>query len=60
MPTIGLAELTIVVGYLVVIGLVIALPFWAIRQIRRNRSRVDQLERRSRPSSSAGWGPVAT
>jgi len=29
-PTIGLAELTIVVGYLVVIGLVIALPFWAI------------------------------
>ena len=46
MPTIGLAELTIVVGYLVVIGLVIALPFWAIRQIRRNRSRVDELERR--------------
>jgi len=45
-PTIGLAELTIVVGYLVVIGLVIALPFWAIRQIRRNRGRVDQLERR--------------
>jgi type III secretory pathway component EscT len=45
-PTIGLAELTMVVGYLVVIGLVIALPFWAIGQIRRNRRRVDQLERR--------------
>jgi len=44
-PTIGLAELTIVVGYLVVIGLVIALPFWAIGQIRGNRGRVDELER---------------
>lgn len=46
MPTIGLAELMVLGVYLIVIGLIIALPFWAIGQIRRNRSRVDELERR--------------
>ncbi|HEY7970686.1 MAG TPA: hypothetical protein VID95_11880 [Candidatus Limnocylindrales bacterium] len=46
MPTIGLAELMVLGVYLIVIGLIIALPFWSIGQIRRNRSRVDELERR--------------
>jgi hypothetical protein len=45
-PTIGLAELMVLGVYLVVIGLVIALPFWAVGQSRRNRSRVDERERR--------------
>jgi hypothetical protein len=46
MPSVGLAELTIILGYLAVLGLIVVLPIWAIGQIRRNRARLQELERR--------------
>jgi hypothetical protein len=46
MPTVGPAEIAIVVVWVILIGLVLALPFWVIGQIRRSRDRVDALERR--------------
>jgi hypothetical protein len=59
MPSIGPAELTMFVGYLAVLGLIVGLPIWAIGQVRRNRDRVreperrvDELERGSGPNRS--------
>ena len=46
MPSIGLAEVTMVVGYLAMLGLIVGLPIWAIGLIRRNRDRIRDLERR--------------
>jgi hypothetical protein len=46
MPSVGLAEVTMVVGYLAMLGLIVGLPIWAIGLIRRNRDRIRDLERR--------------
>ena len=46
MPSIGLSEIAIVVLWLAILIVVLLIPFWAVRQIGRNRRQIDRLERR--------------
>ena len=46
MPSIGLSEIAIVILWLAILIVVVYVPFWAVRQIGRNRREIDRLERR--------------
>jgi hypothetical protein len=43
---VGLTEIAIVVLWAAVIGGVVIMPWWLLRQVGRNRSEIKRLERR--------------
>ena len=46
MPDIGLAEIFVIVAYVAVVIVVLALPLWVLREIRRRGAHLDRIERR--------------
>ena len=57
MPTVGAAEIALVLVYVVVVVAIIALPVFVLREMRRRGDQLDRIERRLNDLDGRGGPP---